>query len=82
MLDGELSAEAESVMVARDADTGRSRPLTPSRDRVFRAGHRLLTGRVPNRARTELGRDRQLVHLYHDGRERSKYHPTPRSGAP
>jgi acyl-CoA thioester hydrolase len=27
-LDGTLSAEAESVIVARDRDTGRSRPLT------------------------------------------------------
>ena len=27
-LDGELAAEAESVMVARDRDTGRSRPMT------------------------------------------------------
>jgi len=27
-LDGTLSAEAESVIVARDSDTGRSRPLT------------------------------------------------------
>jgi acyl-CoA thioester hydrolase len=37
-LDGELSAEAESVMVARDADTGRPRPLTPAeRDALQRA---------------------------------------------
>jgi acyl-CoA thioester hydrolase len=28
--DRELAAEAEVVMVARDAETGRSRPLTPS----------------------------------------------------
>jgi acyl-CoA thioester hydrolase len=28
MLDGTLAAEAESVIVARDRDTGRSRPLT------------------------------------------------------
>ncbi len=35
MLDGELSAEAESVMVARDADTGRSRPLTPAEIESF-----------------------------------------------
>lgn len=34
-LDGELSAEAESVMVARDADTGRSRPLTPAEVEAF-----------------------------------------------
>jgi len=27
--DGELSAEAEAVLVARDPETGRSRPLTP-----------------------------------------------------
>jgi len=27
-LDGELSAEAEAVLVARDRETGRSRPLT------------------------------------------------------
>ena len=36
---GELSAEAESVMVARDAETGRSRPLTPAeRDGFENAG--------------------------------------------
>jgi YbgC/YbaW family acyl-CoA thioester hydrolase len=29
-LAGELSAEGESVMVARDATSGRSRPLTPA----------------------------------------------------
>jgi len=29
MLDGTLAAEAESVIVARDRETGRSRPLTP-----------------------------------------------------
>ena len=29
-LDGTLAAEAESVIVARDRDTGRSRPLTPA----------------------------------------------------
>ena len=33
-LDGELAAEAESVMVARDRNTGRSRPMTE----VERAG--------------------------------------------
>jgi len=33
-LDGELAAEAESVMVARDRDAGRSRPMTE----VERAG--------------------------------------------
>ena len=27
-LDGEIAAEAEAVIVARDSDTGRSRPLT------------------------------------------------------
>jgi acyl-CoA thioesterase FadM len=38
-LDGELSAEAESVMVARDRTTGRSRPLTPAeRDALKPAG--------------------------------------------
>ena len=32
-LDGSLSAEAEAVLVARDRETGRSRPLTtPERD--------------------------------------------------
>jgi acyl-CoA thioesterase FadM len=30
MLDGTLAAEAESVIVARDRETGRSRPLTPA----------------------------------------------------
>ncbi|HUA48990.1 MAG TPA: thioesterase family protein [Solirubrobacteraceae bacterium] len=34
-LDGELSAEAEVVMVARDAETGRSRPLTPAELEAF-----------------------------------------------
>jgi acyl-CoA thioester hydrolase len=34
-LDGELSAEAESVMVARDAETGRSRPLTQAEIDAF-----------------------------------------------
>jgi acyl-CoA thioester hydrolase len=34
-LDGELSAEAESVMVARDAGTGRSRELTPAERDAF-----------------------------------------------
>ena len=29
-LDGTLAAEAESVIVARDRETGRSRPLTPA----------------------------------------------------
>lgn len=29
-VDGELAAEAEAVMVARDAQTGRSRALTPA----------------------------------------------------
>jgi acyl-CoA thioester hydrolase len=29
LLDGTLAAEAESVIVARDRETGRSRPLTP-----------------------------------------------------
>ena len=32
---GELAAEAEVVMVARDADTGRSRPLTPAEREAF-----------------------------------------------
>jgi acyl-CoA thioester hydrolase len=35
LLDGELSAEAESVMVARDAETGRSRPLTAAEIESF-----------------------------------------------
>jgi len=30
LLDGTLAAEAESVIVARDRETGRSRPLTPA----------------------------------------------------
>ena len=34
-VDGELSAEAESVMVARDAETGRARPLTPAERGAF-----------------------------------------------
>jgi acyl-CoA thioester hydrolase len=34
-LDGELAAEAEVVMVARDAETGRSRPLTPEEREAF-----------------------------------------------
>jgi acyl-CoA thioester hydrolase len=37
-LDGTLAAEAESVIVARDRDTGRSRPLTdPERAALERA---------------------------------------------
>ena len=37
-LDGTLSAQAETVLVARDRDTGRSRPLTgPERDALTRA---------------------------------------------
>ena len=35
MLDGELSAESEAVLVARDAETGRSRPLTASERAAF-----------------------------------------------
>jgi acyl-CoA thioester hydrolase len=35
MLDGELSAESEAVLVARDAETGRSRPLTTSEREAF-----------------------------------------------
>jgi len=34
-LDGELAAEAEVVMVARDAETGRSRPLDPAEHEAF-----------------------------------------------
>jgi acyl-CoA thioester hydrolase len=34
-LDAELAAEAEAVMVARDADTGRSRPLTSGERESF-----------------------------------------------
>jgi acyl-CoA thioester hydrolase len=34
--DGELSAEAEAVLVARDGETGRSRPLTEDERAAFR----------------------------------------------
>ena len=34
-LDGELSAEAEAVLVARDPDAGRSRPLTERERKAF-----------------------------------------------
>jgi acyl-CoA thioester hydrolase len=34
-LDGELSAEAEAVLVARDRETGRSRPLTEVEREAF-----------------------------------------------
>jgi acyl-CoA thioester hydrolase len=37
-LDGELSAEAESVMVARDPETGRPRPLTASERAALQPG--------------------------------------------
>jgi acyl-CoA thioester hydrolase len=37
-LDGELSAEAESVMVARDRETGRPRPLTPAERAALQPG--------------------------------------------
>jgi len=33
--DGDLAAEAESVLVARDRETGRSRPLTASEREAF-----------------------------------------------
>ena len=33
--DGELAAEAEAVLVARDPDTGRSRPLTEAERAAF-----------------------------------------------
>jgi acyl-CoA thioester hydrolase len=36
-LSGELSAEAEAVLVARDRETGRSRPLTPEERTAFEA---------------------------------------------
>ena len=36
-LDGVLSAEAEAVLVARDRETGRSRPLTDSERAAFDA---------------------------------------------
>jgi acyl-CoA thioester hydrolase len=36
-LDGELAAEAESVLVARDARSGRTRELTPAELEVFAA---------------------------------------------
>jgi acyl-CoA thioesterase FadM len=32
---GELSAEAQAVLVARDRETGRSRPLTPEERAAF-----------------------------------------------
>jgi acyl-CoA thioester hydrolase len=32
---GELSAESEAVLVARDRDTGRSRPMTPTEREAF-----------------------------------------------
>jgi len=35
MLDGELSAESEAVLVARDDETGRSRPLTTAEREAF-----------------------------------------------
>jgi acyl-CoA thioester hydrolase len=35
-LSGELSAESEAVLVGRDNETGRSRPLTPSEREAFR----------------------------------------------
>ena len=47
-LDGELSAEAESVMVARDAETGRSRTLTPAEREAFGARARNSARRVPS----------------------------------
>jgi acyl-CoA thioester hydrolase len=34
-LTGELSAESEAVLVARDSGTGRSRPLTPAEREAF-----------------------------------------------
>lgn len=34
-LDGELAAEAEAVLVARDPDSGRSRPLTAEEIQAF-----------------------------------------------
>ena len=36
-VDGELSAEAESVLVARDRETGRSRPLTEAERHALQA---------------------------------------------
>jgi acyl-CoA thioesterase FadM len=33
--DGELAAEAEAVLVARDGDSGRSRPLTDAERAAF-----------------------------------------------
>ena len=36
--DGELSAEAEAVLVARDQKTGRSRPLTEAECKAFGGG--------------------------------------------
>ena len=37
-LDGELAAEAEAVIVARDQATGRSRPLTEAEREAFGEG--------------------------------------------
>lgn len=37
-LDGELAAEAEAVLVARDQATGRSRPLTEAERAAFSGG--------------------------------------------
>jgi acyl-CoA thioesterase FadM len=34
-LDGELAAEAEAVLVARDPESGRSRPLTDAERAAF-----------------------------------------------
>ena len=37
-LDGQLSAEAKAVLVARDRESGRSRPLTPPERAAFERG--------------------------------------------
>ena len=43
-LDGTLSAEAESVLVARDRETGRSRPLTEAEREALRAALPIPSG--------------------------------------
>ena len=43
-LDGTLSAEAESVLVARDRETGRSRPLTEAEREALRAARPIPSG--------------------------------------
>jgi acyl-CoA thioester hydrolase len=45
-LDGDLAAEAKAVLVARDRETGRSRPLTAAERGAFERG-RTGSGRSP-----------------------------------